>query len=162
MACESTKLHPLEPLSKDEISRAAAVVRRELKVDHELRFETIELKEPAKEAIRSGLAVPREAKCHVHPANGTIGVYVCVVSLSDNTLVSDEHLPDARPMIHLEEFDAIEEAVKLDPAFIAACERRGIKNMEFVCVDPWSSAGSWADKVCRPLGHDDELPWRPP
>lgn len=140
----------------EEISRAAAVVRRELKADQELRFESIELKEPAKAAIRKGEAVPREAKCHVHPANGTIGVYVCVVSLSDDTLVSNEHLPNARPMIHLEEFDAIEAAVKVDPAFIAACEKRGVKNMDLVCVDPWSSAGSWADKVRRPPGQDDD------
>ena len=44
-------------------------------------------------------------------------------------------------MIMLEEFLEVEKAVKASPEFIAGCRRRGIENIEMVCVDPWS-AGS--------------------
>ena len=42
-------------------------------------------------------------------------------------------------MIQLEEFMEIEAMVKADPAFIAACAKRGITDMEKVRVDPWSA-----------------------
>ena len=41
-------------------------------------------------------------------------------------------------MIQLEVLD-IENAVKTDPHFIKGCERRGIVDLDLVCVDPWSA-----------------------
>lgn len=42
-------------------------------------------------------------------------------------------------MIQLEQFTAIEDAVRAAPEFIAACRRRGIEDMSLVCIDPWSA-----------------------
>ncbi|WP_428926270.1 primary-amine oxidase [Marinibacterium sp. SX1] len=133
--------HPLDPLSGAEIETAAKLVARHMGGD-DLRFETIELKEPAKAAVRAfgqgGARPRREARVNVFRP-GSIGVWRFVVALSDGAIAKEEHLPEACPMIMLEEFMLIEDTVKAHPDFIAACARRGIEDMDLVCVDPWSA-----------------------
>src|SRR5215468_1686971 len=46
-----TNSHPLDPLSADEIRQAAAILRRDRKIGDGWRFASIELKEPAKDAL---------------------------------------------------------------------------------------------------------------
>ncbi|GAB5471298.1 MAG: primary-amine oxidase [Rhodospirillales bacterium] len=141
--------HPLAPLTKEEIEEAAALVRDALAKEGALRFEVIELMEPDKAAVRAykpGQAFERRARLNVYPCSG-IGVWRCQVSLSDRTVISIEHRPEACPMIQLEEFEEIERAVKADPAFVAACAKRGVTDMDLVCVDPWSGGA---------FGRDDE------
>ncbi|SNB77175.1 primary-amine oxidase [Arboricoccus pini] len=136
--------HPLEPLTPAEIARAAEIVRGHLELDGPFHFETIELLEPPKaevRAFRQGHAFARQARVNVFRA-GKIGVYRLTVSLDLGEVTGLSHLPTARPMIKLEEFVKIEDVVKADPAFIAACAQRGVTDMSLVCVDPWS-AGSF-------------------
>lgn len=54
------RVHPLVPLSAEEIDRAVATLRRERGVDERWRFASIELKEPAKAAFRQRDRVDRE------------------------------------------------------------------------------------------------------
>ncbi len=69
-------------------------------------------------------------------------------------VLSKQHLPDARPMIQLEEFMAIEDAVKADPRFIEACAKRGLTDMSLICVDPWSAGNFGVDgEEGRHLSH---------
>ncbi len=134
--------HPLESLTKDEISAVAAIVRKEMtELGETLRFEMIELKEPAKSVVRgfqAGDDITREARVNVF-RTGDIGVWRMTVSITDGKVLSKKHLPDARPMIQLEEFMAIEDAVKADPRFIEACAKRGLTDMSLICIDPWSA-----------------------
>jgi len=134
--------HPLEPLSKDEISAVSAIVREEMtELGETLRFEMIELKEPPKALARSfkpGDAIAREARVNVF-RTGDIGVWRLTVSITDAKVLTKKHLPHARPMIQLEEFMEIEDAVKKDPRFIEACAKRGLTDMSLICVDPWSA-----------------------
>jgi primary-amine oxidase len=134
--------HPLAPLGPDEIARVVAVVRASA-VGAGALFETIELKEPDKSAFSAWPAhpVPRDARANICRP-GSPGVWRVVVSLDDEVILSTVHVPAARPMIQLEKFLAIEAIVRDDPAFAAACARRGITDMTTVCVDPWS-AGSF-------------------
>lgn len=148
-------LHPLEPLLPDEIAAAARLVRDRMASDR-LRFEMIELKEPPKAVVRafSADAPPaREAWVNVYKL-GEIGVWRFAVSLTEGRIASEQHFATARPMIQLEEFLEIETIVKADPDFQAACARRGITDMDLVCVDPWS-AGNFdvAGEEDRHLSH---------
>ena len=54
MSSESitTVSHPLDPLSADEISRAAGILRRDQGVGERWRFASIELREPPKQTVR--------------------------------------------------------------------------------------------------------------
>jgi primary-amine oxidase len=139
--------HPLQPLTAEEIRKVTAIVRRSLPYGGDTRFETIELLEPPKADIRefvAGSRIRRSARANVFSAR-EIGVTALVVSLDDETIVSREEFPDQRPMIQLEQFTIIEEFVRKDPGFVAACARRGITDMSGVCIDPWS-AGNYGIK----------------
>lgn len=145
---EADILHPLEPLSSEEIIEAARIVRDDVgDATSSLRFETIELLEPEKSVVRNftyGSAFDRAARVNVFFGDRR-GVTRYKVSLTDGTVLEKQDLPDMRPMIQGEEFMEVEACVKADPRFIAACEKRGITDMELVCVDPWS-AGSFGEK----------------
>ncbi len=133
--------NPLAPLAPEEILAAVAIVRASPDFAGGVLFETIELKEPDKALLFAGTPVPREARVNVFRSEMP-GVWRLSVSLDDSKVTSARHLPDARPMIQLEQFVAIEDIVRGHPDFIAACKRRGITDMSLVCVDPWS-AGSF-------------------
>ena len=51
-AFDTRIFHPLDPLSAAELEAAADIVRKHMG-GADLRFETIELKEPAKTAVRA-------------------------------------------------------------------------------------------------------------
>jgi primary-amine oxidase len=137
--------HPLDPLTADEIASASSLVRADMgDGEGELRFEIIELLEPAKDAVRAfkpGDPISRSARVHVY-RTGKIGVWCYRVSLTDACVLEMNFMPTARPMIQAEEFMSIEDVVKAHPDFIAACAKRGVTDMSLVCVDPWS-AGSF-------------------
>jgi primary-amine oxidase len=136
--------HPLQPLSPEEIIKAAQIVRRKAPYGQATRFETIELLEPEKAAVRAfkpGDRLSRKARANVFSAD-TIGVTKLTVSLDDEEILSSQEFPDMRPMIQPEQFLAVEGIARSDPGFIAACAKRGITDMEMVAVDPWS-AGSF-------------------
>lgn len=142
-AMESVR-HPLAPLTPTEIATVVAVIQASELFTGMTRFETIELLEPLKAEVRkfrSGDPIPRSARVNVFAAD-RIGVTRLTVSLDDKTITSRIDLPDQRPMIQLEQFGAIEDIVRADPAFIAGCAKRGITDMAKVCIDPWS-AGSF-------------------
>ncbi len=135
--------HPLDPLTPLEITQVVAIVRAEPDLPPSLLFEMIELMEPPKSVVRSfnpGDAFTRQARVNLFPS-GDIGVWRLVVSLDEEKVIAIKHLPEARPMIQLEEFMEIEAIVKADPDFVAGCAKRGITDMENVCVDPWSAGG---------------------
>ena len=142
--------HPLMPLTANEISEASRLVREEIGESRDkIRFESIELLEPKKTTVRSyraGQSITRLAKVVVYKL-GKMGVWIFKVSLSDSLIEEKHEIPTAQPMIQLEEFLDIENAVKSNNEFILACKRRGITDMSLVCVDAWS-AGSF--------GHEEE------
>jgi primary-amine oxidase len=135
-------LHPLDPLTPQEISQASTIVKREMSaLGDSIRFEIIELMEPSKTSVRDfepGAPIARAARVNIFQS-GSIGVWRFVVSLNEDKVLSKAHEADARPMIQAEEFMAIEDLVKSDHRFIEACAKRGITDMDLVCVDPWSA-----------------------
>ena len=142
--------HPLDPLTADEIRHAARIAGAAMpELGDDLLFEVIELKEPAKAVVRAfepGDDINREARVHVFQ-RGKVGVWRLHVSLTEDRLLNKTHCADARPMIQLEEFLDLENVVKKDPRFIEACAKRGITDLDMVCVDPWSAGD---------FGHKDE------
>ena len=150
-------LHPLEPLTREEMEAAAEIVRAASgDLAESLRFEMIELLEPEKSVVRGfsyGDPIARAARVHVYYA-GKRGVVKFKVSLTEGTVLSKEELPHLHPMIQDEEMMSVETAVKADPRFVEACKKRGIEDLDLVCVDPWS-AGSFgdADEAGRHISH---------
>jgi primary-amine oxidase len=133
--------HPLDPLSGAELAAAAAAIRDHFGFGDELRVETIDLDEPAKErvrAFREGDPIERVARFHVY-RRGVMGVHRGRVDLATGRVHDVEFLPGARAMVSLDEVAQIEAVVKADPRFQAALARRGILDLlEHMAVDPWT------------------------
>jgi primary-amine oxidase len=141
-------VHPLEPLSAEEITRAVDLLRGSGRLGAACRFVSIVLREPEKSAVLAfdteGTATPREAAVVVlDKADGR--TYEAVVSLSDGAVTRWEHVPGVQPQVLLEEFFACEEIVKTDAGVQEALRKRGITEFDGVMVDPWS-AGHYGDE----------------
>jgi len=133
--------HPLDPLSAAEIARVAAVLRDHFAWGDDLRVETIDVDEPAKDIVRAyvaGSQFPRSARFNIY-RHGLPGVWQGRVDLRAGTVLGERFLPDARPMVAVEEVLLIEKTVRADPRFREALRKRGLlDDVENMCVDPWT------------------------
>ncbi|USJ27691.1 MULTISPECIES: primary-amine oxidase [Sinorhizobium/Ensifer group] len=152
----SASAHPLDPLSREELLSVFQIVREDPDFGQDFYFETVELYEPSKGVVRSfrpGDPIHRNARANLFRKDRD-GVWRLIVCLEKRKIVRSEYIASAKPMIQLEQFVAIEDAVREAPDFIAACKRRGIVDMSNVCIDPWS-AGNFGvpDEEGRYIAH---------
>ena len=137
----SSTAHPLDPLTPGEIVRAVEILNRDQDIGPRVRYETVVLNEPPKDdvlAYDGTQSLPREAFICILD-NDSRRTYEAVVSLSEDTVKSWNHIPGVQPKIMLDEFYECEQAVKADPAFREALARRGITDVDLVMVDPWAA-----------------------
>ena len=136
----TTTLHPLEPLSAAEIERAVAIARQEKGIGDSYRFPCVTLREPPKAFVLSyqpGDSCEREASL-ILLDNATEKTYEAVVSLTQGKVTHWEPIPNVQPNIMADELSDCEAVVKQHPEFLAALEKRGIKDLDLVVVDPWA------------------------
>lgn len=149
----TTVTHPLEPLSPEEIATAVSIVRWERQLSEQVRFVSVTLHEPPREVVlnfKPGDAVKREAfMVLLDKSNGVGATYEAVVDIMAGQVSSWRHVPGVQPSIMLEECFACEQAVKAHPDFQAAWARRGITNLELVCVGPWSAGNFGGEEENR-------------
>ena len=137
--------HPLDPLSADEIRRAAALVRRDQEVGDGWRFASVELREPDKAdlaALESGDLVRREALVVCwNRADGQ--AYRAVVSLTGDAVASWEHLPGQQPNMTIDEWHECDAMLRAHPDVLAALARRGITDTSRVLADMWACGAAF-------------------
>jgi primary-amine oxidase len=136
-----TNSHPLDPLSADEIRQAAAILRRDRNIGDGWRFASIELREPAKDALAAGQPGVREA------------IVVCwdradglarraTVSLTGDTVTAWEDLPGQQPNMTVDEWHECDEMLRAHPELTQALARRGITDLSLVLTDMWAYGGA--------------------
>jgi primary-amine oxidase len=133
--------HPLEPLTPDEVTAAVAILRHERALGERVRFMSIGLQEPPKQAVlewRPGDSLDRAAFV-VLLDNEDGRTYEAVVSLGAGTVSSWEHVPDVQPAVTFDEFIECEAACKANPEWQAAVRKRGVSDFDLCMVDPWSN-----------------------
>ncbi|UUZ79614.1 hypothetical protein LJK88_31485 [Paenibacillus sp. P26] len=124
---EAASLHPLEPLSAEEIAEAVTIVREEKELQPCMRFVSVALNEPPKSFVLSfepGMPFSREAFM-ILLDNSDGGCYESVVSITEKRVASWKLIPGVQPNIMLDEFEECEAAVKASPEFQAVLARRG-------------------------------------
>src|SRR5919112_2550101 len=130
--------HPLDPLSREEITRAVAILKEGQAAAESFRFISVELREPGKEDLRSGVQVVREADA-VLVDRAEARSYTAVVNLETGTVTEWVQLAEnVQPPFMLDEFAECEEACRKDPKVIAALAKRGLTDLDLVCFEPWS------------------------
>jgi primary-amine oxidase len=133
--------HPLDPLTDEEIRKVVEIVRNDPQFGLDFLFETVELLEPEKSLVRQyrpGDPIKRVARINLFKIKQD-GIWRLTASLAERKVLTSMHQPTAKPMIQLEQFTAIEDAVRAAPEFITACKKRGIDDTSLVCIDPWSA-----------------------
>jgi primary-amine oxidase len=132
--------HPLDPLSAGEFRQAAAILRRDRGVGETWRFASIELREPAKDALaawRPGDEIRREAQ--VVCWNRSDGrVYAATVSLTGDKVTSFARRPGVQPNATLDEWHEADAMLRRDDRVIAALADRGITDLDLVLFDTWT------------------------
>ena len=132
--------HPLDPLTESEIRAVTAILRRERSVDETWRYASIELREPAKAAVRefvSGTPFVRLARvvCWSRLA-GT--AYKAIVSITDDSVVSWDAVPGEQPNITVDEWHEAHDVLIAHPDVIAVLAARGITDLPLVLMDTWA------------------------
>jgi primary-amine oxidase len=160
-AAPGSAVHPLDPLSGDEIAAAAAAVRKALGESARFRFVTVTLLEPDKRDLAAwdeGDPFRRLAEIVVLDP-GVEGAYEAVADVGSGELVRSERLPDGvQPAIAVEEYELCERLLREHPDFRAALLARGIAEEDFdlVTIDP-VPAGNFGyeeehgRRICRAL-----------
>src|SRR5207253_10051070 len=141
-------LHPLDPLSAQEISAAVAILRTSGKLGSNVRFATVVLQEPSKEVVlnfKDGDPIEREAFAIILD-NDDGATYEAIVSITSNRVKGWKHIPEVQPCVMLDEFFECENALKADPAFQEALRKRGITDYSLLMVDPWSAGNYGAEE----------------
>jgi primary-amine oxidase len=138
--------HPLQPLSRDELAEAVAILRAGTPTgewdERRFRFVEVSLSEPAKEAFLAAEAagtedeLPREARAVLIDRGARTSIEA-IVSLSEGRVTSWETVAIGQAPFTLEEILECERAVRQHPDFQAAMHRRGITDLDLVWVDPW-------------------------
>src|SRR5919199_6156259 len=121
--------HPLDPLSADELRRAAAVLRRDRGVDERWLFASIELREPDKAALLAGEEVPREALVALRDRERRTS-HRAVVSLDADRVTAWHDVAGGQPNITIDEYHAADEALRRDPRVVEALAARGIVDLD--------------------------------
>ena len=130
--------HPLDQLSRAEISRAVSILKDGPAAAETFRFISVEMREPDKELLRSGSATVREADA-VLVDRGAGVAYAAIVDLDGGVVDSWTQLATGvQPPFMLDEFAECEDACRKDPNVIEALAKRGLTNLDLVCFEPWS------------------------
>ena len=130
--------HPLDQLSRAEISRAVSILKDGPAAAETFRFISVEMREPDKELLRAGSATAREADAVL--VDRAVGVsYTAVVDLDAGVVDSWTQLATGvQPPFMLDEFAECEDACRQDPNVIEALAKRGLTDLDLVCFEPWS------------------------
>lgn len=150
--------HPLDPLSADEFTAVADILRRSRGVGTGWRITSIEMLEPSKAELAGFAAAGTRparravALCLDRTANAT---YKSVVSLSDHRIESFEHIPGVQANFTVDEFAECDQMLRAHPDVIAALAKRGITDMSLVFMDTWT----YGEAVAPPEYRDRRLGW---
>ena len=141
-------VHPLDPLSSDEIGKACDILKKHKQLGAATRFAFVQLEEPSKRDVLAwspGKPAPRRAAATVFDTKSGV-VHIGIVDLVAATVASwIEHpaktYPYGQPPIIIEEFFKVGDIVKADAGWRKAMQRRGLTDadIELVQVDPFSA-----------------------
>ncbi|ORX52443.1 hypothetical protein DM01DRAFT_1336811 [Hesseltinella vesiculosa] len=138
-------LHPLTPLSPQEIKQASAVVSDARKTDPTFyNFVVVTLVDPPKDKVLAQigwidaepLALERQAFVMLRDRPSGLA-HEIVVSLKTNQIVSWKKVEGVQPSIHVSEALIGEKIMRKDPRVIAEVAKHGITDMSKIYIDSW-------------------------
>ena len=133
--------HPLDPLTKEELDAALAILRAEHRLTDATRVPYLSLQEPSKQEILAGRTPPRRAFAVLYE-RASRQTFEAVVDLSTRRVASWREIKGVQPPLMLEDFAIAEQVVRADAGWRAAVRKRGITDLTRVQVDGWGAGYS--------------------
>ncbi len=141
LRAQTSLAHPLDPLSKDEITTVVEILKAEHKTTDSSRFSTLVLHEPPKAEVlhyKAGDAVRRTAFAVVFERAANL-THEAIVDITNQRIVSWQEIKGVQPSFVQEDFVLVMSIVRGDPAFQSALQKRGITDYQNVQLDGWSA-----------------------
>lgn len=145
-------MHPLDPLTPEEISRTASLVRPNFG-QHEPNFRVITLQEPPKDQLapfldreRSGKppgpALKRHARVEVELAkdDGANTLFELLVDLESNRVAAKRHVPGKHSYIDAGYMKKVEAACLADAEVQRQIATLKLPEKATVVIEPWAYA----------------------
>ena len=150
---KTTASHPLDPLTPEEVERAAALVKPRL--GDQAAFCSVALVEPPKDALKAyapGDPLPRRLRFmgFDYPEGEPDGGFDAIVDLSAGTADVSRIAKGQAPIGFADVVRAVR-ITKEDPGWQAAMRERGVTDFEHVQIDPWPAGGYQHPSI--PAGH---------
>ena len=145
--------HPLDPLAGDELRRAARIALARDGRPSDFRVVDVSLYEPDKAEVRAwepGARVDRQAWVVLLDRRDGSTIEL-VISLDDDSIVSERALEGVQPAMTFGEYDECEQLVRADPRFQEALRQRGVTELDLVTVEAWG-LGTHADEPFATAG----------
>ena len=133
-------IHPLNMLSASEISDAVSILKKTNAEHENSSFSYISLEEPDKKLLKKTTNLERIVK--VVGVDQKSNGFEAEINLSAKKLLKEKEISNtAGPTYTLAEiFNAIELTMS-DKNYQAALEKRGIKDLSLIQIDPWPGGG---------------------
>ena len=158
MKSTGTRIHPLDPLSAQELKNVVQHARNIWKLDHRHLFAMVQLHEPSKEVInnwKNSDQVERAAKITLW--NSATSTVVEAVITVEGKEISFTEIPGAKAPILSTESEKAIKAAKADKRIIAALKDRGIENLDQVHMETWPIGA----QIPKDLDDGRRLIWTP-
>ncbi len=146
-------MHPLAPLSRDEIKRGVAILKDSGELSGQITFSSVSLVEPPKEAVKTFAPDVPLARllCFLgvdEHANGSQArSFAARVNITTGELLEVERTSNGQ--VPFGGWDLVQsiKITRADPAWQAAVRRRGVEDMRQVQIDMWPGNGPLPDGV---------------
>ncbi|KAL1973967.1 hypothetical protein VTN31DRAFT_5527 [Thermomyces dupontii] len=138
--------HPFDPLSPEEISKAADIIRK-AHAGQKITFRVLTLAEPPKKLMipfleaehqgRSAQPPARQAQVQFH-TDARPDLMEAIVELSTGRIVELQALPGRHSYVDATEMDAAERACLDAPEVKEALRKLNLPENATVCIEPWT------------------------
>ncbi|SEF11898.1 primary-amine oxidase [Jiangella alba] len=138
-------VHPLDPLTAEEIDRVRELLTSEHGVGADWRYASIEAVEPAKADLAAyangGPLPPRRAEviCFQRRDGST---FRARVDLAAASVESFEPVPGVQPNFTIDEWEECDAMLRHHPSVLTALAARGITDLSAVFIDTWTYGGA--------------------
>tara|TARA_Y100000022_G_scaffold109911_1_gene94948 strand:- start:56 stop:1954 length:1899 start_codon:yes stop_codon:yes gene_type:complete len=132
--------HPLRTLSASEISDAVSILKKSKKEHENSSFSYISLEEPEKKLLKENANLERLVK--IVGVDQKSNGFEAEINLSKKEFLKEEKISNnAGPTYTLAEIFKAIELTMGDKNYQKALEKRGIKDLSLIQIDPWPGGG---------------------
>ena len=132
--------HPLRTLSASEIGDAVSILKKSNKEHENSSFSYISLEEPEKKLLKKNTNLERFVK--IVGVDKKSNGFEAEINLSKKELLKEEKISNkAGPTYTLAEIFKAIELTMGDKNYQEALEKRGIKDLSLIQIDPWPGGG---------------------